>query len=123
MTLALLRQEVADALTEAGINAFDYIPERISPPVAIVSAGDPYIEQGQTYCDFTVRLAITLVAGTATNKTVTAALDSLIETAVNVTGDWLIESVGQPFTFAANNAEYLAVRVTITQTTEIEGGH
>lgn len=119
MGLSTLRTEVSDALTGAGFKTTTFIPERVTPPVAIISAADPYVvETGTTFNSFLVRLEVTLVAGTATNAVATENLDGLIEEAIICLGGWTVE-VSQPFMLSANNANYLSARLTITNTTEI----
>ena len=119
MALSELRQEVATALEGAGLKTVSYIPERISPPIVLISAGSPYVEEQNTqFNTFLVRLELTIVAGTATNAVATDNLDGLIEQAIVCLGGWTVE-VSQPFMLSANNANYLAARITITNTTEI----
>lgn len=119
MTLKDLRSDVATALEAAGITASPIIPERVAPPLAIISAGDPYLEEEGTFNQFLVRLEVTLVAKTATNAVATDALDDLIQGAITALGGWTV-SVGQPFMLSVNNATYLASKFTITTTTTLE---
>lgn len=121
MTLATLRQDLKDALELQDLKAVEYLPERIQPPIALVSAGDPYLEQGLSACLFKVSLEVTLVASKATNANATNALDNMIESAIYATGDWFIDSINAPFILEANNAQYLACKVRLNQQIEIGG--
>lgn len=119
-TLQALRNDLAQSLTDLGVPAYDYLPERLNPPAAIVTAGDPYVEQGMTYCTFKVSLQIHLLAGTQVNKKATDALDDLILTALQATDGWDIEAVAEPSTFTTNNAEYLGTVIRLSQETILE---
>lgn len=120
-TLATLRQDLTESLEEQGLKVEAFVPERIQPPIAVVSAGSPYLEQGLTNCLFKVTLVVTLIAAKATNEKATDALDEMIESAILGTGDWFIDSVGEPFRMDYNNAQYLSVQVTLNQEIEIGG--
>jgi hypothetical protein len=113
------RVDVVDLLTGAGFTAFDHIPSRIVPPSAVVSAGAPYVVPGPTYSLLTLNLVVTLIAGQASNPVATAELDTAIEDALNVLED--ATEVGQPYMLTANNAQYLAVDLSITTNIEIGG--
>lgn len=115
--------DAAEALEAAGINAVEYVPERVSPPIAIIKAGAPYVEQGQTFTEFQVRLDVRIVAGTATNEVATSALDQLISDAIIALGDWTIELVSEPEMLLVNNAQYLSARLSITTNIQITGGN
>ena len=120
-SLATLRQDLKEGLEEQDLKAVEYLPERLSPPIALVSAGEPYIEQGLTNCLFKVTLEVTLVAAKAVNEKATNALDEMIESAILATGDWFIDSINAPFILEANNAQYLACKVRLNQEIEIGG--
>lgn len=123
MSLNEERLAVAELLDAAGVKTYDHIPERVTPPAAILVPGSPYLEQGQTFCDYTMRLEVTLVSGTASNAATTKALDTLVEQAVVALGqDYDVDEVAQPFQLSANNALYLATRVNISTTIILNGG-
>ena len=121
-SLTNARIDAKETLERANINVSEFIPERITPPLAIISAGDPYVTQ-ETFTDFTVRLKVTLVAATGTNEVTTSHLDELIETALFNLGDWGIGDVAEPVMVQANNAQYLSTTMVISKTFEIEGGN
>lgn len=120
-SLATLRHDLKDALEGQGLRVEAFLPERIQPPIVTISAGNPYVEQGLTNCLFKVTLVVTLIAAKATNEKATDALDEMIESAILGTGDWFIDSVGEPFRLDYNNAQYLSVQVTLNQEIEIGG--
>lgn len=115
--LSDLRTELAAMLTAGGVESFDYIPERINPPVAVVSAGDPYVTDVfdvKTFShDFLVTMEVALIADAADNDAVTDQLDDLIcKTIIAVDGSWEVD-VAQPFQLEANGVLYLATRATL----------
>ncbi len=118
-TLATLRRDLTDQITEAGLPTFSYLPERIQPPTVLLSAGDPYLERAATFCDYIVNIQATLVASKGTNTIETDDLDGMIEKIILGVDAWSISAVGAPFSLEANNAQYLAVRVNLNTDTSI----
>ena len=89
----------------------DYVPERITPPIVIITSGSPYLVAETVGREFRLGLNLTLVASTATNEEATEALDELIAdtvTAVTSLGYVILKTVNPPYRLSANNAEYLA---------------
>ena len=83
------RQDVKAALEAVpGLNVYEFVPERITPPVAIVTPDDTYVQPGRVLGEFEVGLRVRLYAKTATNKVVTQALDELIVNVVNALRDF-----------------------------------
>ena len=109
--ITLSKAEFALALTTAGLEVLDYVPERIVPPIVIITSGSPYLVAETVGREFRLGLNLTLVASTATNEEATEALDELIAdtvTAVTSLGYVILKTVNPPYRLAANNAEYLA---------------
>ena len=105
------KAEFALDLQTAGLDVLDYVPERIVPPIVIITSGSPYLVGESLSNDYRLALNLTLVAATATNEEATEALDELIaETvlAISTLGYVILKSVNTPYRLAANNAEYLA---------------
>ena len=100
-------------LAEAGLNVLEYVPERITPPIVILNAAQPYLQTAQ-FGEWSLGLELVLVASTATNKKATENLDQLIEDVLNAIEPLTyvrIISVNQPYNLQTNNAEYLAANV------------
>ena len=107
--------DLANELISDGINAEYYIPPRIVPPLAIISADSRYVAQGDTVATFEIGVELTLVAQTASNAKATEDLDDLIVSAIGaIPAMWRIDSVGQPFALGVNNADYLATKMALT---------
>jgi hypothetical protein len=109
--ITVSKAEFALDLTNAGLEVLDYVPERIVPPIVIITAGSPYLVAETVGREFRLGLNLTLVASTATNEEATEALDELIAdtvTAVTSLGYVILKNVNPPYRLAANNAEYLA---------------
>jgi hypothetical protein len=110
------KAEFALDLQEAGLDVLDYVPERITPPIVIITSGSPYLTAETVGTDYRLGLRVTLVASTATNEEATEALDELIATAVSAIsrlGYVILNGVNTPYRLAANNAEYLASDLTL----------
>jgi hypothetical protein len=102
-------------LTEAGLNVLEYVPERITPPIVIMNAAQPYLQTAQ-FGEWSLGIELVLVASTATNKKATENLDQLIEDVLNAIEPLTyvrITSVNQPYNLQTNNAEYLAANVYV----------
>lgn len=109
----LAKVEFKLELTDAGLNVLEYIPERITPPIVLLNASQPYLQTAQ-FGEWSLGIELVLVASTATNKTATLNLDQLIEDTLNAIEPLTyvrITSVNQPYNLQTNNAEYLAANI------------
>jgi hypothetical protein len=100
-------------LVEAGLNVLEYIPERITPPIVLLNAAQPYLQTAE-FGEWNLGIELVLVASTATNKKATENLDQLIEDtlkAIEPLGYARITSVNQPYNLQTNNAEYLSANI------------
>lgn len=115
-----LRDEIKADLAGLGIQVFEFLPERLSPPSAMVAAGSPYIEGGDglAFCELRVRHEITLVVRPGANSVETDALDELLTKAIAAVKG--LERVDQPVMLSSNNANYLAVKMTVLHEVHIE---
>jgi hypothetical protein len=105
------KAEFALDLQTAGLDVLDYVPERIVPPIIVITSGSPYLTAETVGNEYRLGLNLTLVASTATNEEATEALDELIAKTVNAIsklGYVVLKTVNPPYRLAANNAEYLA---------------
>ena len=111
-TLKAARDELALLLTSAGVSVHSYIPERITPPVAVIEPGSPYMEEGTTFCEFQVRFNVVLLAAHATNENATNHLDQAICDIIDKVDTFDLEGVEQPLAFEAGTASYLGTRLS-----------
>lgn len=112
--ITLAKQELKLDLAAAGLTVTEYVPERIVPPIVVVTADTPYMTMASVSQEFDLNLQLVCIAATAVNKKATEALDQLIEDAVNALPPYcLFKNVGQPYALQANNAEYLAANVSV----------
>jgi hypothetical protein len=118
-TLAACRNELRLLLGAAGVEVHAHIPERVVPPVALLEPGSPYMEQGDTFCDFIVRMNVVLLVRNGDNDVATAELDALICLAVDAVDTWDVQQVEQPAAFDMNGATYLGARVTLRSDREL----
>lgn len=125
-TLTDLRLDVVDALASAGVRAYEYLPEVISPPVALVEPDNPYFTlqtgEGVPFGYVRVTLTVFLITGAGSNKTSVHALDDLIEqafVALHVEGDWDVTEVSRPGQVSLNGGSYLGAVMSIQQDTKM----
>lgn len=105
------KAELALDLQNAGLEILDYVPERIVPPIVVITPGSPYLSPETVGNEYRLGLTLTMVASTATNEEATEALDGLIAqtvSAIATLGYAVLRQVNPSYRLAANNAEYLA---------------
>lgn len=110
------KAEFALDLQNAGLDVLDYVPERVVPPIVILSPDGTYLVPETVGNEYRLGLKLTLVASTATNEQSTEELDDLIAqtvTAISTLGYAVLKSVQQPYRLSANTAEYLATDITL----------
>jgi hypothetical protein len=114
-----LRADLATAIESvAQVSAFGFLPERIVPPVAVISPASPYLSidiDGGVYGEHLVNFRVDIVSSTQANSMRTEAIDELIEMvyAGLIAEGWLVGQVTQPYGMQANNATYLAVTIEV----------
>lgn len=115
-SLKEVKADLAGFLSAAGLNAKPTVPERVTPPVAVVQAGSIYVQRGGTFTTDLVSLEVVLVAGKATNATSENKLDDMINTTITALKDvdeLEAYEVQQPFELQTSGASFLAVIVTV----------
>ena len=101
-------------LAGVGETTYEFVPSRINAPCFIISAGSPYISQGQTFTDFTLRFEVLALSGVATNEVETDKLDALLTNAIDALDTWFVDEVEQPQQFEINGVAYLGARINIS---------
>jgi hypothetical protein len=108
------KAEYALALTELGLKVSSFIPERVVPPIVIISPGAPYLTPVTVDGEWLMNLQLIVVASVAVNVKSTELLDKALETILNGNpGYCRIVNVGQPYALQTNNAEFLAANVSV----------
>lgn len=109
--LRAARDELSLLISNTGTPVFQHIPRAIVPPVVMLEPGTPYIEEGTTFCDFTVRMNAVVLASQSDNEVATDELDTLICDVLDAVDTWTVDSVEQPSPFEINGATYLGARI------------
>lgn len=120
--LSDLRTDLGTALGSLPVTVYNHLPGSAAFPSAIILAGSPYAEQGQTFGTWTVRLEVYLSARKGNNSSETGLVDELIEAAIDaiethdspLTDGWVVEAVSQPFEFAINNGQAFTTSLSVT---------
>jgi hypothetical protein len=112
-TLKAVRTELHRQLSLTPATVYDFIPERPTPPCAVIESGSPYMVQGETFCEFRVNMNVLLLVATAANQVQTEALDQLICDVMDEI-DFDIDAVDQPGQFTVNNADFYGTRIAVS---------
>ncbi len=95
------------------VHIYEHIPARIAAPCFVISPGSPYVEQGNSFCDFAVRYEVLALSGVASNEVETDNLDHFLAEALDALDTWHIESVEQPSQYELNGAAYLGAKINL----------
>lgn len=116
MILTTTRANVAALVATPNAPAFGYLPGRLIPPAYVVLPGSPYLEPGDRFGEFLIRLTVSYIAAVAVNELSTADLDAEIEDAIValLNAGWSLESCSPPYPFQANGTQYLAADLNIS---------
>jgi hypothetical protein len=122
-SLTQLRIDVAETLSDAGLNAYAFIPDRATPPLVGVTPYAPYITDGPTFKQSTVYLTIRVINKAGSAETEDEQMEDVICAVV---------AALQPFNFTINvakpgyltigNADYPACDINVSTEINIEGG-
>ena len=108
------KEQFRDVLVDAGIEAVEYIPERVIPPIVVINSGSPFLVPETIGSEYTMNLELVLIAGTATNELATEQLEDLIEDVLQALPSYAaLQRVDKPFALAINNTEYLSTNVFV----------
>jgi hypothetical protein len=117
-SLSEVRSLLASDVSASGYRCLDYAPGGINPPVVVITAGDPWLAQGDTFAadEFVARFDLFLIAGTGTNS---KALESVEEMAVkvllNLPEAWAIDLVSPPYVSRPNDTEFLTCQMQVSR--------
>jgi hypothetical protein len=114
--LTATKNEFVQNLVDAGleVETVAFIPERITPPVAIVRPGATYLQVGTLGGEWRLGLEIDLIAATAGNEMVEENLDALICDLIEALPPHAtLSNISAPSGITTGNAEYLSSTATI----------
>lgn len=116
------RGAVETLLNDAGFNVSAFVPERITPPVAVMEPSSDWVVSGDVFGAYRIGFDVTLITRTASNAKVTDEIDQMLDeliVAVSSAAGFYCGSAGKPFDMNVNGADYYAVSVTIYQNTSL----
>jgi hypothetical protein len=114
--LSATKTAFVEDLVSAGFSSeiVAFIPERITPPVAIVRPGGTYLSPLTLGGEWRLGVEIDLIAATAGNELVEENLDALIcELIASLPKYATLQTVSAPQGLTTGNAEYLSATATL----------
>jgi hypothetical protein len=112
--ITISKAELKLDLEEAGIRVLDYVPERITPPIVIMSSASPYLTPSTLGTQYDLNLELVVIASTATNKQATENLDQAIHNVLTAMPRYArVIRVNEPYNLQTNNAEYLSANISL----------
>jgi hypothetical protein len=112
--ITISKAELKLDLEEAGIRVLDYVPERITPPIVIMSSASPYLTPSTLGTQYDLNLELVVIATTATNKKATENLDQAIHNVLSAMPRYArVTRVNEPYNLQTNNAEYLSANISL----------
>jgi hypothetical protein len=114
--LTTTKQNFVADLVAAGltVETVAFIPERITPPVAIVRPGGTYITPLTLGGEWRLGVEIDLIAATAANEMVEENLDGLICDLIAALPNYAtLSNISAPAGLTTGNAEYLSATATL----------
>jgi hypothetical protein len=116
------RSALLAVFTAAGIRGVEVVPERITPPLAVLEPSSDWVASGDVYGAFRVGFDVTLIVQTAANATVSKALDDMVDSAlaaVSEAAGFYVAAVSGPQLLTVQNAEFLTATLTVYQNTSL----
>jgi hypothetical protein len=112
--ITISKAELKLDLEQAGIRVLDYVPERITPPIVIMSSASPYLTHSTLGTQYDLNLELVVIASTATNKQATENLDQAIHNVLSAMPRYArVIRVNEPYNLQTNNAEYLSANISL----------
>lgn len=114
--LLTFRQDVEARLEAVGIHTVPYFPAVLSAPGAVLAHGNPYLEQGDTMCEVRANLDLLVFVLSGDNESATNELDEMVIDALGALwSDYGPLEVEEPFIITNNEANYMAVRISVSE--------
>lgn len=116
------RNALLTILEDAGIRASEVVPERITPPIAVIEPAADWVVSGDVFGNFRVGFDVTVITPTASNAKVSEnlddAVDEVISAIMNASG-FYVSAVAAPSLLSVQNAEFLTATMTVYQNTTL----
>lgn len=122
-TLTDTRTALQTLLSGAGLRVTPYLPDLPTPPLVILTPGQPYLQRGDRFGTHQITLTVLLLTTRATSEVMTEQLDEMIATlAVTVynADGFTLGTVDSPSQFTVGTAKYLGTTVDVTHTDVLE---
>jgi hypothetical protein len=116
------RDALLAVLTTAGIRASEVVPDRITPPLAVLQPAGDWVSAGTTFGEFRLGFDVTVIVQTAANAVVSSAMDEAVDavlTAVSNAQGFYVGAVSAPTLLSVQNAEFLSATLTVYQNTRL----
>lgn len=111
MNIVEAKASISELLTD--FNPIPFVPEGVTPPVVVIRDGNPYLEPGRTFGDYTLNLSIVVVGPPATNEESSRQVDqNVMDILPLLEGVWAIDSV-EPELLQDDSYQYPAVTINI----------
>lgn len=122
VNLDAVRAGAKTVLEAAGLNALDYVAERINPPVVLVVPGDPYMtREGAPFGHVLVNLNVLVIGPKGTAHAEAEALDDLIVRTFSALEDeYDLTEVTPPGQVTLGGHTYLGAAITVQSTERME---
>lgn len=122
--LTTLRQDIAETLADAGLNAFAFIPDRATPPLVGVTPDEPYVEDGPKFNGSSISLTIRCIGRPGTADVEDTQMEDTICTVIAALAPYQFSiSVAKPGYLTIGTADYPACDINVTTQIKItEGG-
>ena len=122
--LTQARQDIATAINDAGLKAYDYVQESFTPPACIVVPDNPFITapvgDNPFRQPYSVAMQVVLIGGKGTNQKTATQIDSMIVNVIDALDeDWDITEVGAPQEVSLKGVAYLGALITLKKNTSI----
>lgn len=116
------RAALETLLNDAGFNVSAFVPERITPPIAVIEPSSDWVTSGETYGAFRVGFDVTLITQTASNARVTDEIDQQVDdflAAIANASGFYCGSASAPTLLSVQNAEFLSATLTVYRNTSL----
>lgn len=115
--LTRAREDLRQSLEDAGLFAWSFAPEQVTPPFAYVGPDEPYMQlEGAGYGGRAIaRFVIGVVAEAGTNDVRAEQTDELVLQVMRALWDtdWAIGSVDEPGEIGINGQSYIAAPIHV----------